>query len=385
MSEETVQKSKDKAANAPHPEDPRKPDSPTEVTKPSWKYIFKRAVSEFSKDKVTDLAASLTYFAVLSVFPALLALVSLLGVFGEGEQTASAINDWIAKFAPEDLQSLLAPTITKLTTQTGAGLALVVGILGALWTASGYTGAFGRAMNRIHEVEEGRPFWKLKPAMLLLTLVMLIIVGAIVFALALSGGLATQIGNLVGLGDTALTVWSIAKWPVVVFLAILLIGMLYYFTPNVQQPKFRWISMGSFVALVVSAIAVAAFAFYISNFSSYNATYGVIGSVISLLLGIWIVNNVLLLGAEIDAEVERGRELQAGIEAEESVQLPLRDASGVEKKEAKQEKLVEEGEELREQHADKDYDDRDTDGDRDGDDQSDDGEGDRRGGATSAR
>ncbi len=388
MSDDTVQKSKDKAANAPHPDDARKPESPTDVTKPSWKYIFKRAISEFSKDKVTDLAASLTYFAVLSVFPALLALVSMLGVFGQGEQTANAINGWLADFAPDDVQSLLAPTIQKLTTQTGAGLALVVGIAGALWTASGYTGAFGRAMNRIHEVEEGRSFLKLKPAMLLLTLVMLIIVAVIIFSVALSGGIAEEAGNLIGLGDTAVTVWNIAKWPVVIGLAVLLIAMLYYFTPNVQQPKFRWISMGSIVALVVSAIAVAAFAFYLSNFASYNATYGIIGSVISLLLGIWIVNNVLLLGAEIDAEVERGRELQAGIEAEENVQLPLRDTKQVDKMEKKQNKLVAEGAQLRAQHADEDYDTRSDAAkaqDRDDPSVKTDKDRDRDGGATSTR
>ncbi len=358
MSDDTVQRSKEKADNAPHPEDSRKPDGPTDVSGTSWKYIFKRGIYEFSKDDVTDLAASLTYFAVLSMFPALLALVSLLGVFGQGEETASAINGWLEQYAPEDVMPLLSSTISNLTSQTGAGLALVTGILGALWTASGYTGAFGRAMNRIYEVEEGRGFVKLKGTMLLLTFVMLIIVAVIIFALALSGGLAEQVGNLIGLGSTAVTVWSIAKWPVVIALAVLLIALLYYFTPNIQQPKFRWISMGSLVALIVSAIAVAAFAFYVSNFSSYSATYGIIGSVIILLLGIWIVNNVLLLGAEIDAEVERGRELQAGIEAEESVQLPLRDTKKVEKQEEKEEKLVDRGEEIREEHADEDYDNR---------------------------
>ncbi len=358
MSDDTVQKSKDKAANAPRPEDPRKPDDPTDVTKPSWKYIVKRSISEFSKDNVTDLAASLTYYAVLSVFPALLALVSLLGVFGQGEQTASAINNWLSEYAPDDVSQLLESTISNLTTQSGAGLALVVGVAGALWTASGYTGAFGRAMNRIHEVEEGRPFWKLKATMLLLTFVMLLIVAVLTFALALSGGVAAAVGGLIGLGDTALLAWSIVKWPVAIGLAILLIAMLYYFTPNVQQPKFRWISMGSVVALVVSAIAVAGFAFYVSKFSSYSATYGIIGSVIILLLGLWIVNNVLLLGAEIDAEVERGRELQAGIVAEDSVQLPLRDTTQVEKQDKKEKELVEEGAELRARHADEDYDNR---------------------------
>lgn len=379
MSEDTVQQSKDKAANAPSPEDPRKPDDPTDLTKHSWKYILKRSIAEFSKDKVTDLAAGLTYFAVLSVFPALLALVSLLGVFGQGEQTAAVLTDWLNKYAPADLQPLLESTISNLTSQTGAGLALVAGLLGAIWTASGYVGAFGRSMNRIYETEEGRPVWKLKPTMLLVTVGMLIIVAVIIFSIALSGGVAQSVGNLIGLGDTAVLVWNIAKWPVVVALAILLIAMLYYFTPNVRQPKFRWVSMGSIVALVVSAIAVAAFVFYVSKFSSYSATYGIIGSVIILLLGIWIVNNVLLLGAEVDAEVERGRELQGGIKAEDTVQLPLRDTRQVEKLEKKQDELVADGAELREMHAGESYDDgASTDDVKDIKD-------DRSGGATSAR
>ncbi|MEO7587348.1 MAG: YihY/virulence factor BrkB family protein [Arachnia sp.] len=355
MSEYATQKSQEKANNAPEPDDDRKPDDPTDLTKPSWKYIVKRSISEFGKDKCTDLAAGLTYFAVLSLFPALLALVSLLGVFGQGEQTTQALTGWLNDYAPKDLQPLLETTISGLTSQSGAGFALVTGLVGALWTASGYVGAFGRSMNRIYEIEEGRTVWKLKPAMLLLTFVMLVIVAVIVFAVALSGGVADAVGGFVGLGDTAVLVWSIAKWPVVIALAVLLIALLYYFTPNVRQPKFRWVSIGSLVALVISAIAVAAFAFYVSKFSSYGATYGIIGSVIILLLGIWIVNNVLLLGAEIDAEVERGRELQGGIEAEESVQLPLRDDRQVDKQAKKRDELVAEGAELREQHADEDY------------------------------
>ncbi|MDO5736228.1 MAG: YihY/virulence factor BrkB family protein [Propionibacteriaceae bacterium] len=385
MSEYAVKKSQEKAQEAPHPEDDRKPDDPTDLTKPSWKYIGKRAVSEFSKDQCTDLAAGLTYFAVLSLFPALLALVSLLGVFGQGEQTTQAIVGWLNDYAPKDLQALLETTITNLTSQTGAGLALVTGLVGALWTASGYVGAFGRSMNRIYEIEEGRPVWKLKPTMLLLTFVMLIIVAVIVFAVALSGGVAEAVGGLIGLGGTALLVWNIAKWPVVVGLAVLLIALLYYFTPNVRQPKFRWISMGSIVALVVSAIAVAGFAFYVSKFSSYSATYGIIGSVIILLLGIWIVNNVLLLGAEIDAEVERGRELQGGIKAEESVQLPLRDDRQVNKQAKKLDALVEEGAELREQHSDVDYTEQGDDSDHTGPDAGDGVDGPERGGAHSAR
>ena len=355
MAQDTDQDSRSKEQTAPDPEDPRKPDRITEINKPSWGYILKRAVSEFSKDDCTDLAASLTYFAVLSIFPGLLALVSLLGVFGQGEATTRAITGWLSDYAPQEVTDLLAGPISNLTSQTGAGLALLVGILGALWTASGYVGAFGRAMNRIYEVEEGRPVWKLRPVNLLITLVLVIIVAVIIAALVLSGGIAQAVGDLIGLGSTAVTVWNIAKWPVVVALAVLLLAVLYYFTPNVEQPKFRWISLGSLVALVVAALAVLAFTFYVSNFSSYNATYGIIGSVIVLLLGLWIINNVLLLGAEVDAETERGRQLQGGIKAEEHIQLPPRDTRQLDKQEEKTEKLVDQGRKLRLEHEHIDY------------------------------
>jgi len=348
---ESVDRTLDKAVAAPPPDDARKPSSPQDLAKPAWGYAVRRAVSEFSKDKVTDLAAGLTYFAVLSLFPLLLALVSLLGVFGQGEETAQGLNGLVEQYAPAELAELLRGTITGLATQTGAGLALFTGLVGALWAASGYVGAFSRAMNRVYEVDEGRPFWKHKPQMLLLTLVMVIILAVIVFALLLSGDLARTVGDIVGLGDTAVLVWSIAKWPVIVALAVLLIALLYYFTPNVKQPRFRWISLGALVALIVSAVAVAAFSIYVSNFASYNATYGIIGSVIILLLGLWIINNVLLFGAEVDAEIERSRQLQGGIVAEGSIQLPPRDTTASEKLAEKHRKLKEQGRQLRREHG----------------------------------
>ena len=348
---ESVRQTRDKAATAPHPEDPRKPDSPSDLRLPSWKYAVKRAVSEFSKDHVTDLAASLTYFAMLSLFPMLLALVSLLGVFGQGQQTADGIKRLIDTYAPAELADLLGDTITGLATQSGAGLALVTGLAGALWAASGYVGAFSRAMNRIYEVEEGRPFWKHKPQMLLLTLALVVILAVIVFALVLSGDIARGIGGLVGLGDATVLVWDIAKWPVVIGLAVLTIALLYYFTPNVKQPRFRWISLGAGVALVAAALATVGFTVYVANFASYNATYGIIGSVIVLLLGLWIINTVLLFGAEVDAEIERGRQLQGGIEAEETIMLPPRDTRAAKKLADKHGRLVAEGEELRLEHG----------------------------------
>ena len=292
---------------------------------------------------------------MLSIFPALLALVSLLGVFGQGEATTTAILDFLEQYAPAELVSLLSEPISQLTTQSGAGLALVIGVAGALWTASGYTGAFGRAMNRIYEVGEGRPFLKLKPLLMLVTLAVVLIVALVMFMVLLSGDIAQSVGDLVGLGSTAVTVWNWAKLPVILFLLVLMIALLYYATPNVKQPKFRWMSPGAVIALVAMIVAGLGFAFYVSNFASYNATYGIIGSVIILLLGLWIMNNVLLFGAEVDAEVERGRQLQAGVRAENTIQLPPRDVRQTEKIEAKEEKLETEGRKLRLQNDHIDY------------------------------
>jgi membrane protein len=345
----------EKERTAPAPDDPAKPASPTQITKPSWKYIFKRALVEFQKDECTDLAAALTYFGVLSVFPGLLAVVSLLGVFGRGQETTDALVGFLEDYGPAELVQLLADPIRQLTTSTGAGLAFVAGVLGALWTASGYVGAFGRAMNRIYEVAEGRPIWKLRPMNVLVTLVMVVLVVVMMLVLIVSGGIASALGEAVGLGETALTVWTVLKWPLLVILAVTLISVLYFATPNVRQPRFRWLTPGATIALLAMGIAGVGFVFYIANFSKYNATYGIIGSVIILLLGLWLMNNALLFGAEVDAETERGRQLQGGIKAEKTIQLPPRDTRQIDKKAGKQEELIEQARELRAEHADRDY------------------------------
>jgi membrane protein len=341
----------DKGRTAPEPDDPAKPDSLTDITKPSWKYILKRSLVEFQKDECTDLAAALTYFGVLSIFPGLLAVVSLLGVFGRGEETTETLVGFLEDYGPAELVQLLADPIRQLTSGTGAGLAFFAGIIGALWTASGFVGAFGRAMNRIYEVTEGRPIWKLRPINVLVTLVMVIIVVVMMMILVMSGGIAEAVGEAIGLGQTALMVWNIAKWPLLVVLAITLIALLFYATPNVRQPKLRWLTPGAVIALLAMALAGVAFVFYVSNFSKYNATYGIIGSVIILLLGLWLMNNALLFGAEVDAETERGRQLQGGIEAEKTIQLPPRDTRQTVKKAEKHEELVEEARELRAEHS----------------------------------
>ncbi|WP_342023589.1 YihY/virulence factor BrkB family protein [Arthrobacter citreus] len=346
-----------RAQTAPDPEHASKPDSPAEVTKPSWKYILRKTVREFSKDQCTDLAAALTYYTVLALFPALLALVSILGLVGQAESTTNTMLDFLKEFAPASAVGVLEGPIKQLTTSGAAGFALIVGIAGALWSASGYVKAFGRSMNRIYEVDEGRPAWKLLPTQLLVTLILILLVAALLIMLVISGPIAETLGNFIGLGSESLTIWNIAKWPVMVLFAVLVIAILYYATPNVKQPKFRWMSMGAFIALVILAIATLGFSFYVARFGSYNATYGAIGGVIVLLLWLWLANLSLLFGAEFDAEVERGRELQAGIQAEETVQLPARDTRQTEKRQEQEEEDIEQGRKLRQQHAGKDYDD----------------------------
>ena len=339
-----------KAASSPHPDDSRKPDAPTDLAKPAWGYVFKRTVSEFGKDQCTDLAAALTYYAVLAIFPALLALVSILGFFGQAGTTTDTVLNILGNVSSQ-AETTLEPVITQLASSETAGLTFVIGLLGALWSASGFVNAFSRAMNRVYEVEEGRPFWKLRPVMLLITVVVLLLVVLMALLLILSGPVAEAIGDAIGLGSTALTIWNIAKWPVLILIVVAIIAVLYYFTPNVKQPKFRWMSMGSLIALVIFALASLGFGFYVANFSNYNKTYGALAGVIIMLLWLWILNMSLLFGAEFDAEMERGRQLQGGIEAEETIQLPPRDTKKSDKMQEKEDELVRSGEEIREVHG----------------------------------
>jgi membrane protein len=329
------------------PDGPRKPDSPTDLTKRSWLFVLRKTAREFSQDQCTDLAAALTYYAVLSLFPALLVMVSLLGVFGQGRRTTDALLDILGDVAPASTVDTLRPTIEQLVQAPSAGFALVVGILGALWSASGYVGAFGRAMNRIYEIDEGRPFWKLRPLQLVLTLAALVMAAAVAFMLAVSGPLAEAIGNAIGLGSAAVTVWNIVKWPVIVLLIVVVVAVLYYATPNVKQPKFRWLSVGAGVAIVVWIVASVLFGLYVSNFGSYNKTYGTLAGVIVFLLWLWITNLALLFGAELDAELERGRQLQAGMPAEHDLLLPPRDDRNLKKNEEAEEEDIKRGRRLR--------------------------------------
>lgn len=326
----------------PDPDDARKPDNPTDLKKPTLVYTLKKTLREFTSDQCTDLAASLTYYSVLALFPGLLAVVSLLGLVGQADNTIKTLLQIIGNIGSDQVVDLIREPLEGLVRSPAAPITFIVGVVGALWSASGYVGAFGRAMNRIYNVREGRPIWKLRPTMLgvTVTTVVLLVVGLLVLV---SGPLARSFGDVIGLGDVAATVLLIVQWPILLVIAIIVVAVLYYWSPNVKQPKFRWVSGGSILAILIWIIASVGFGFYVGNFSNYNATYGSLGGVIVFLLWIWITNNALLFGAEFDAEIERGRELQAGIRAEEDIQLPERDTRQIEKQDEKRAQDVLEG------------------------------------------
>jgi membrane protein len=292
--------------------------------------VYRRALREFGKDQVTDIAAGLTYFAVLALFPALLAIVSLLSLVNQEANVTEQLLALFSSIAPADTAEALKGPIEDLTKTPAAGLGFVVGLVGAIWSASGFVGAFSRGMNRIYAVREGRPYLKFQPVILLVTVIALITLTTMALILVLSGDVAEAVGKLIGIEETTLIIWNIAKWPLMAFLAVLILAMLYYFTPNVKQHKFRWLTVGSVTALVVWAAASFGFFFYVSNFGSYDRTYGTLGGVIVFLLWLYISNMALLYGAEVDSEVERVRELRAGIKAEYAVQLPLRGTARIE-------------------------------------------------------
>ncbi|HEX2893975.1 MAG TPA: YihY/virulence factor BrkB family protein [Marmoricola sp.] len=328
------------------------PDELSDIRKRSWFYILRRTVSGFRADQCTDLAAGLTYYAVLALFPGLLGVVSILGVIGaNNDKVRNTILEVLSPLVTSSTLDTVRTLLDQLGSSQAGGYALVLGVAGALWSASGYVGAFSRAMNRVYGVPEGRPFWKLKPLQLLITLVTVVLCSVGIVILLVSGPVAESVGNALTIGDTAVTAWNIAKWPVLAVVVCLAVAMLYYMTPNVRQPRFRWISPGAFVAILVWVAASVGFAFYVGNFSSYDRTYGSLAAVIIGLLWLWLTNVALMFGAELDAELERGRELQAGLPAEENLQLPLRDDRGVAKAEEKRREQVADGRALREPAA----------------------------------
>ena len=287
-----------------------RPSEPAEARGGSWLAAFKRTLPEFADDQLTDRAAALTYYAVLSIFPGLLVVVSLLGLLGKSNTQPLITN--LTQAVPSDVQKIIVPAVTNLQGEhRAAGVAAIAGLVLALWSASGYISAFMRAANVIYDVPEGRPFWKTTPVRVGVTLLIMVLLVASAFMVIVSGGLARHVGQVLGIGSTAVTVWNIAKWPVLLIIVSLMISVLYWAAPNAKR-RFQWVSPGGLIAVVVWLIASGLFALYVANFANYNRTYGSIAGVIILLVWLWISNIAILFGAEFNAELDRGRAAAGG-------------------------------------------------------------------------
>lgn len=303
------------------------PDGTAEPARPDWQVIAIRAVHEFRINQCWDLAAALTYYVVLTVCPALLAAAALIGVFGDAEQVASGALAIVRDLGGEDVAAALTEPLDQLLNASRAGLAFATGLVVTLWTVSGYLGAFGRGMNRILGVPEGRPFWKSRPAMLGAAAILVLLGSLVAVALVVTGDVAAAVLGMfeddVDAEDAL--IWDLVKLPVVALLAALMLAVLYWAAPNVRRPKRRWISIGAGTALAVWIVTTVLFGLYVWNFASYDRVYGVLGGIIAFLLWTWLGNMAVLIGAVLDSEVERARQLRAGIPAQESLRLELRD------------------------------------------------------------
>ncbi|MFF7264560.1 YihY/virulence factor BrkB family protein [Streptomyces sp. NPDC008159] len=302
----------------------RAPDQPTQVLKRSWSAVLKGTLKEFKDDELTDRAAALTYYGILSLFPALLVLVSLLGL--TGRSATQQVLDNIQSLAPGSAREILQDAVRQLQGNAGIGSVMaIVGLLLAVWSTSGYVAAFIRTANAVYDIPEGRPVWKVLPIRVAVTVVLLVLAVISALIVVFTGALAREAGSALGMGDTALTVWSIAKWPVLVALVTVMIALLYWATPNARVRGFRWVTPGSLLALLIWMVASAGFALYVANFGSYNKTYGTLAGVIVFLVWLWITNLAILLGLEFDAELARQRAVAGGHPAEEEPYVQPRD------------------------------------------------------------
>jgi membrane protein len=300
------------------------PKSPTDIGKGGWWATLKRTVVAFRDDQLVDWAAALTYYGVLAMFPALIALVSILGLVGASATDPLIEN--LTALTPSRARDIVQSGIENITDSQGtAGITLIASLAIALWAASGYVGGFTRASNAIYEVEEGRPFWKLKPFQIAITAVMILLLALCAIAVVVTGPIAEEVGKVIGVEDAAVTAWDIAKWPVIALVVVTMFSVLYWAAPNLKQPNFRWLTPGGILAVVVWLAASGLFALYVANFSSYNATYGALAGVVVFLVWLWITNVAILLGAELNAELERQREKESGVPESETIALPRRD------------------------------------------------------------
>ena len=289
----------------------RPPESPTDLPKRSWWAVLKRTTRQFKADYLRDAAAALTYYGLLAIFPALLALVSILGLIGSS--ATKPLLDHLRDLGPGSVRQILTTVVQQLQAAQGkAGIALAIGIILALWSASGYIAAFMRAANHVYGIDEGRPLWKTLPTRLALTIVLVVLLALTATGVVFTGTLATKTGKILGVSENAVQVWGIAKWPILVIIVTAMVTLLYWAAPNAKRPKLRWILPGSLVAVALWIIASGAFALYVANFSSLNSTYGSIGAVILFLLWFWVSNVAILLGLEFNFELERRRAIEAG-------------------------------------------------------------------------
>jgi membrane protein len=302
----------------------RAPDTPTQLPKTAWGAVLRGSLKEFKDDELTDRAAALTYYGLLSLFPALLVLVSMLGLTGKSATDTVLKN--LKQFTPGSARNIITGAVEQLQNKAGVGSVMaIVGIVLAVWSASGYVAAFIRAANRVYDMPEGRPIWKILPVRVGLTVVLMVLAVISALIVVFTGTLARKAGTALGIGDSALTVWSIAKWPVLVVLVTIMIALLYWATPNARVKGFRWITPGSFLALVIWLVASAGFAFYVANFASYNKTYGTMAGVIVFLIWLWISNLAILLGLEFDAETARQRAIAGGLPPDQEPYTEPRD------------------------------------------------------------
>ncbi|WP_079403467.1 YihY/virulence factor BrkB family protein [Streptomyces sp. 3211] len=300
------------------------PDRPTDLSKRSWRAVLRGTVKEFKNDELADRAAALTYYGVLALFPALLVLVSLLGI--AGESTTQRVLDNLRRLAPGSVRDVISDAVLQLQGRSGVGsLVAIVGLVVALWSASGYVAAFIRTSNAVYDVPEGRSVWRILPLRVALTVALMLLACASALIVVFTGGLARRAGEALGMGDGALTAWSIAKWPVLVLLVTTMIALLYWAAPNAKGRGFRWVTPGSFLALLIWMAASAGFAVYVANFASYNKTYGTVAGVIVFLVWLWITNLAILLGLEFDAEMTRQRAIAGGLPEHEEPYVQPRD------------------------------------------------------------
>lgn len=317
----------------PAPERSQAPSSPAQLGVGGWFGAVRRSAKEFGEDNLQDWAAALTYYGIQSIFPGLLALVSLLGLLGKSA-TQPLITE-LSKSAPANVRQILLSALNHLQQEhAAAGILAVVGILGALWSASGYIAAFMRAANAVYDVPEGRPFWKTMPIRLGVTIVIMVLLVVSALMVVVTGSLATRIGHALGIGSVAVTVWNIAKWPVLLIIVSVMFAILYWASPNARR-SFRWVSPGGVLAVIVWLAASGLFAVYVANFGHYNKVYGSLGGVIIFLVWMWISNLAVLLGAEFNAELERGRAIAGGFPPDREPFAELRDDRKLRAKERK--------------------------------------------------